>query len=970
MVTRAKHARNIDSQECSPSTHNGIRRSKGSEALDDYRQMLEELHEQGEPYGLIYLVIEEIAGQEGVFDPETEEGVLDVACARLKRCVRGSDDAVSIAKATYAVIIHNTYDADIYRNLQERIRRTMEDEIVLDDKPVRIHVRFGYARYPEEGETCDAIIEAARASMMRSERSRERLAKTERAIDVSEAIAALDDDRPRVDSLTGLPDATHFREKSAAIIDSEGAQGKEMAIVFCDVEKFKEYNLKYGYGSGDDLLKFIADTLEDTFPDSLIARLNSDRFGILTTTDDLVGKIERIHDLVRGFRINSSIELKAGICAIDGKVAGSTEAEDYARLACDSIKGRYDVFWRTFDEALAREVERRQHIIDNLDTAINSGWIEVYYQPVIRTLTGKVCGLEALTRWNDPVFGMLPPGEFIDVLEDSHLIHKLDIHMVKRVCEEGRRIMETGHAMVPTSVNLSRLDYQLCDIFSIVDDIVTKSGFPRDLLRIEITESAFTSDSEYFMTVVDRFRSAGYQMWMDDFGSGYSSLNLLKDCEVDVLKMDMLFLRGLETNPRTRDIIASVVDMAKKLGIQTLAEGVETEEHFAFLKSIGCEKAQGYLFCKPAPIAELVEKVAHGELSVEDMQAAGYYDTLGRVNMLSPAPFEHHEADDLEFSSGIPIGIIEYADKELRVLLSNDTFDEFVEDSGVARNVDSLIVFDKQGRRIADEFVKLEKVARESNVEENIDFYDFKDFYTLRLLHLGDQDDRHAYLASFSKYDMSAKEQEAYKPSTNNMVYLPQLQVTPWQTSDEIDFAHTAVIVIDVLGGSEGITPGLEDMAANCVALVKAARAKGIPIIFNSDSHIRGLDRELELWGEHGIRGEQNGEPLVEFEVAETDFIIPKRRYNGFFETDLELTLRELGATTLIVVGADTNICVLQTLAGAYFYGYKTIVPADATGTFLIGTQEAGLEYFQRCYDTRIVTTASLIDRIDAFDAS
>ena len=193
------------------------------------------------------------------------------------------------------------------------------------------------------------------------------------------------------------------------------------------------------------------------------------------------------------------------------------------------------------------------------------------------------------------------------------------------------------------------------------------------------------------------------------------------------------------------------------------------------------------------------------------------------------------------------------------------------------------------------------------------------------------------------------------------MSYLPQPQQTVWQQSDEIDLSRSAVLVIDVLGGTEGPTPGLENMAENCVRIVKAARAKKVPVIFVNDAHIPELDREIELWGEHGMRNTQGGTPLAEFEVCESDFIIPKRRYNAFFQTDLDITLRELDVDTLIAVGCDTNICVLQTLAGAYFLGYKSIVPADATGTFLIGDQDSGLEYFTRCYDSRVVSTEKVL---------
>lgn len=193
------------------------------------------------------------------------------------------------------------------------------------------------------------------------------------------------------------------------------------------------------------------------------------------------------------------------------------------------------------------------------------------------------------------------------------------------------------------------------------------------------------------------------------------------------------------------------------------------------------------------------------------------------------------------------------------------------------------------------------------------------------------------------------------------MGYVPVAQETPWQRSDELDLSRTAVLVVDVLGGSEGVLPALEEMAANCVRIVKAARAADVPVIFANDAHVPGLDREIELWGDHGIAGTEGATPLDAFELRESDHVIPKRRYDAFFQTDLDLTLRELGVDTLVVVGCDTNICVMQTLAGAYFRTYRTVVPVDATATFLIGTQEDGLEYFTRCFDTRVVDTARVL---------
>ncbi len=194
------------------------------------------------------------------------------------------------------------------------------------------------------------------------------------------------------------------------------------------------------------------------------------------------------------------------------------------------------------------------------------------------------------------------------------------------------------------------------------------------------------------------------------------------------------------------------------------------------------------------------------------------------------------------------------------------------------------------------------------------------------------------------------------------MAYMPVAQQTTWQASSEIDLSSTAILVIDVLGGTDPIPEAFAEQIGACVSIVKAARAKGVPVIFSDDNHIPAYDREIELWGEHGIRGTQGSEPVAAFDLQSGDIVIPKRRYDGFFQTDLDLTLRELGVDTLIAVGADANICVLQTLAGAYFRGYKTIVPADAVWTFLVGTYEGALEYYTRCYDTRVVQAKTVLE--------
>ncbi|MBO4337558.1 MAG: EAL domain-containing protein, partial [Lachnospiraceae bacterium] len=277
---------------------------------------------------------------------------------------------------------------------------------------------------------------------------------------------------------------------------------------------------------------------------------------------------------------------------------------DHARLACNSIKNRHDVFYSVYDEMLRDKLRRQQYVIDHVDEAIEREYIKVYYQPVIRVRTGKICGYEALVRWVDPSLGILPPADFIDTLEQFHLIHKIDTYVVEQVLRDYRMIIDEGNPIVPASVNFSRLDFELCDIFGFVEKTRKKYDVPRNMLDLEITESVFDGNVSHVEDECARMRKLGYQIWLDDFGSGYSSLNSLTEHSFDVLKLDMVFLRSFDHNPKTSTLMTYIIEGARGMGLQPLCEGVETKEHYEFLKKIGCEKAQGYYFGKPMPYEE------------------------------------------------------------------------------------------------------------------------------------------------------------------------------------------------------------------------------------------------------------------------------------------------------------------------------------------------------------------------------
>ena len=330
-----------------------------------------------------------------------------------------------------------------------------------------------------------------------------------------------------------------------------------------------------------------------------------------------------------------------------------------------------------------------EFIIQNFKKAIDYHEIQAFYQPVIRTSSRQLCSFEALARWIDPELGMICPDEFMPVLEREGLIHLLDTAILRQVCARIRSAIASGETPIPVSVNLSRLDFMLCDIFALVDGIVSDYQIPHDFVYFEITESVMAEQNNFMMGIVDTFRSAGYQIWMDDFGSAYSSLNVLKEFSFDELKLDMSFLRPF--NLRSKRIVTAVVKMAKDIDIHTLAEGVETEEQFVYLRDIGCEKVQGYYFGKPMPYEEALENIRGQGLETEIPQDRQYYEEVGRIDLLSAVPFltreEHDALTSARQLNSIPLALAEFSSHVFKVLFYNTAFEDTVNGIGIFSSI-------------------------------------------------------------------------------------------------------------------------------------------------------------------------------------------------------------------------------------------------------------------------------------------
>ena len=402
----------------------------------------------------------------------------------------------------------------------------------------------------------------------------------------------------------------------------------------------------------------------------------------------------------------------------------------------------------------------RDYIINHFQKAMDYRFIQAYYQPVIRTISRHLCSFEALARWIDPEIGMIYPDEFIPVLEEMKWIHLLDACIIRQACSRIRQAIDSAEIPVPISVNLSRLDFLLCDIFPVVDGIAREYQIPHDYLYIEITESVMAEEKDAMLAIVEKFHSAGYQVWMDDFGSGYSSLNVLKEFTFNELKLDMIFLRPW--NPKSQRIATSIIEMAKNINIHTLIEGVETEEQFCYFRNIGCEKVQGYYFGKPMPYEEALEHMRKQGIRTELPQDRRYYDKIGQINVLSAVPFMTIEESDTITAGGdlnsIPLIFLEFRKKSFRILFYNTAFERIAEGTGMfaLRFSQDILRQDLPLNMLSDRVINLMDSTRAEGTGR-MDFTSHDDYYEVTTKCFAALPDRYMVLVSMINLSKDAK---------------------------------------------------------------------------------------------------------------------------------------------------------------------------------------------------------------------
>ena len=581
-------------------------------------------------------------------------------------------------------VLYNTHPDDVER-LRDAVRRFIEEsgkyEVIFRGKKYRgeghhiIHgigkhvyregdVRLAYVTFIDEGRYTGEEEDTQATSLNRTFKN---------ALHEESILRAT-----YYDHMTGLPGMTHFMELAEAGKASILAKGDDAALLYLDLNGMKNYNDSYGFAEGDKLLCSFAGLMEKVFGKERSCHISADRFAAFTSADGLENALQRLFREAEGLNGGNSLPVRAGIYMTSIEDVPVSSAYDRAKIACDAIPKTDVSSFSYYSSSMRENVKKRQYILSHFDRAIREHWIQVYYQPIIRAVTGKVCDEEALARWIDPVKGFMSPADFIPTLEDAGLIYKLDLYMLEQVLEKMKKTAASGLYVVPHSVNLSRSDFDSCDVVEEIRKRVDASGISRDRITIEITESVVGSNFDFMKEQVERFQKLGFPVWMDDFGSGYSSLEVLKSIKFNLLKFDMGFLQKLDENGKI--ILAELMKMATSLGLDTICEGVETEEQVRFLQDIGCSRLQGFYYCRPIPYEQIIDRYRRGiEIGFENPEESPYFEMIGRANLFDLGVIASEDGKILPNTFNmIPMGIIEIRGDRARFVRSNQAYRDFL----------------------------------------------------------------------------------------------------------------------------------------------------------------------------------------------------------------------------------------------------------------------------------------------------
>ncbi len=420
------------------------------------------------------------------------------------------------------------------------------------------------------------------------------------------------------DSLTGLYTKEAFYRHALQILRQSA--DREFTLVSADIERFKLVNDSFGPAEGDRLLRFLATRLRQRTrtANGICARFHGDVFFALVPgripPEEFSRLVETAEEQLRAYPLNMQLSLKFGIYQVGrGDTTPISLMCDRAKLAADSAKGQYHCVSTYYDDSLRRRLLREQKIADAMSEALQTRQFEIYYQPKYDLRNEQLAGAEALVRWNHPELGFMSPAEFIPLFERNGFITELDLYVWDMTCRQIVQWAEQYGKYVPISVNVSRKDIYQDDLPQVLLGLVQRHNLLPRQLHLEITETAYTENPDQLIRVVSQLKQLGFVIEMDDFGSGYSSLNMLSELPIDVLKLDMRFIQKETEKPDKRNILSFIISLAKWMNLLVVAEGVETAQQIDILRDLECTYVQGYYFSRPMPATDFLALLLESE---------------------------------------------------------------------------------------------------------------------------------------------------------------------------------------------------------------------------------------------------------------------------------------------------------------------------------------------------------------------
>lgn len=406
----------------------------------------------------------------------------------------------------------------------------------------------------------------------------------------------------KYDQLTNLYSKEYFYKIASEKITMN--PDKYYDIICCDIENFSLVNDTLGYERGNEVLKTAAGVLLETIPDIIVSsRLNSDIFAFLVPHHDIYDP-EYFNKATEAFNTKvkfGNLILDFGIYHITDPGLSVYKACNRALSVIDKIKNQFTVNFAFYDNEFHKDKLFTQRIAANMESSLKNHEFIVYYQPKYSLITNEMIGAEALVRWISPSEGFMSPGKFIPLFESNGFITELDKYVWEEVCKFLRQSIDNGTPFLPISVNVSRTDLYSIDVADIFVKLIRKYDLKPEYLHLEITESAYNEHPEIILEITNKLHDLGFILEMDDFGNGYSSLNMLSEMTLDILKLDMRFVRKLALDLKHQAVLSAIVNLAKQIDLVIIAEGIETEEQSTYLRDLGCDQAQGYYYSKPIP---------------------------------------------------------------------------------------------------------------------------------------------------------------------------------------------------------------------------------------------------------------------------------------------------------------------------------------------------------------------------------